>query len=130
MQIPQNWNETWFIVQQRKPLEFAGKEASKFSNSCKWAWWTDCSAFRWQFICSACSCKAEHHQFFSKNWSWHLNCWGAPTGDQLLRKKIGGQLQSFQILKGKVEEREAVFWLRQRLAGLEFPKAPGENAFK
>lgn len=113
MQIPRNWSETWFIVQQRKTLEFTAKEACKFSNSWKWVWWTDYAAFGWQFICSVCSCRAKRHQLFFRNWSWHFNCWGVLTGDQLLGEQIGSSFCPFRFLRERLRRGEAMPGPRQ-----------------
>lgn len=128
MQFSQNWNETWFIAQQRKTLEFAGKEASKFSNSCKWVWWTEGSAFAGS---SSVLCAAAGHsviRFSPETGSWHFNCWGAPTGDQLLGEQIGSSSSPSRFLEERLRRGEAVPWPRQRPTGPAFPKAPGDNA--
>lgn len=71
-------------------------------------------SLRWHFICSACSCRTQCHQLFSRNWSWHFNCWGAPTGDQLLGEQIGSSSSSSRFLEERLRRGEAVPWPRQR----------------
>lgn len=117
-------------MQQIKTLEFAGKEARKFGNSCKWGWWTDCTAFGWQFICSVCSCRATRHQPFSRNRSWHFNCWGPLTGEQLLGQQRGSSSGPSRFLQESWWRGKAMPGPRQRLTGAEFWKPLGENTLK
>ena len=114
MQIAQNQYGTWFIV-QRKALEFVGKEASKFGNSCKWVWWTDCAAFGWQFILSMCSCRAERHQPSS-------------TGLGTLMAKAHSLVTSGWESKSGARLRRGEAMPVLRRTGAEFPKTPGDNA--